>query len=255
MSLVPLKDDLPSFLDQYLPTTAVRNAPQKPFVTLTYAQSLDSRISKGKGLRTTISHPETKTMTHYLRYQHDAIMIGCGTALADDPGLNCKWAPADNPLRTSSSPRPVIIDPQGKWDFEGSKMQQLFREGAGKPPVIVVRDLSSILRRHPDATYVSASANSAGQFDWLRLMLHLKSEFGFESIMIEGGALVINQLLSRPDVVDSLIVTVGAKYLGLEGVEVSPPSGEVNLCNVKWWRGTVDAVMGAELESPQLPWQ
>lgn len=250
MSLVPLKDDLPSFLYQYLPAAAAAgNASQKPFVTLTYAQSLDSRISKGKGLRTTISHPETKTMTHYLRYKHDAIMIGCGTALADDPGLNCKWAPAGKTSSTSSSPRPVIIDPQGKWNFEGSKMQQLFREDAGKPPVIVVRDLGSILKRHPDATYVSAPSSPAGRFDWLALMLLLKSEFGFESIMVEGGALVINQLLSRPDVVDSLIVTVGAKYLGSEGVEVSPPVGEVNLRNVQWWRGTVDTVMGAKLDS------
>lgn len=73
------------------------------------------------GVRTTISHPETKTMTHYLRHHHDGILVGSGTVLADNPGLNCKWGPDP----AANSPRPIIIDTKQKWRFDGSKMQEL----------------------------------------------------------------------------------------------------------------------------------
>lgn len=63
---------------------------QQPFLTLTYAQSLDSHLSLAPGVRTTLSGAETKAMTHFLRSRHDAILVGAGTAVADDPGLNCR---------------------------------------------------------------------------------------------------------------------------------------------------------------------
>ena len=62
----------------------------KPFVTVTYAQSMDSMLAAAPGLQTHLSGAETKRMTHALRSCHDAILIGVNTALADDPGLNCR---------------------------------------------------------------------------------------------------------------------------------------------------------------------
>ncbi|CEP64223.1 2,5-diamino-6-(ribosylamino)-4(3H)-pyrimidinone 5'-phosphate reductase LALA0_S10e05314g [Lachancea lanzarotensis] len=247
MSLVPLRDDLVPFLKSYLPSNEEQRPGLKPFVTLTYAQSMDSRISKGKGVRTVISHLETKTMTHYLRFHHDGILIGVGTALADDPGLNCKWSPVDKIADMQCSPRPIILDPQCKWRYEGSKLQELAAQNLGKPPVVVVNKLPAWTTKAKAVTYVEAPVGPDGKFDWLPLFLLLKRQFQLNSIMVEGGAVVINELLSRPDIVDSIIVTIGAKYLGIQGVEVSPPAGEIEMDDVAWWKGSKDAVVAARL--------
>lgn len=107
MSLAPLPPSALSFLDFYLPPKSHPNL----FTTLTYAASLDSRISLGPGLRTTLSGPESKTMTHYLRSHHDAILVGAGTFVADNPGLNCQYPPADTKNALECSPLPVVLDP------------------------------------------------------------------------------------------------------------------------------------------------
>ncbi|MGB5843289.1 MAG: dihydrofolate reductase family protein, partial [Anaerolineales bacterium] len=59
----------------------------RPFVTVGYAQSLDGSIAIRRGERTQISGPESACLTHQLRANHDAILIGIGTVLADDPRL------------------------------------------------------------------------------------------------------------------------------------------------------------------------
>ncbi|KAI0479015.1 putative riboflavin biosynthesis protein Rib7 [Xylariaceae sp. FL0804] len=163
------------------PATAA-NAPdtssELPFVTLTFATSLDSALSLGPGIRTALSGPRSKAMTHYLRSRHDAICVGVGTAVADDPGLNCRLAAASDaradtsgPSRpsglsmtssgaadvepvdavlTSSQPRPIVVDPRLRWDFTPeSKVIRLAREGRGLAPFIVttVEDLPAEKKR------------------------------------------------------------------------------------------------------------
>ena len=247
MSLDPINKELIPFLELYMPPS-VPKASSKPFVTLTYAQSLDSRISLGPGIRTAISDMETKVMTHYLRFHHAGILIGSGTVLADDPGLNCKWLPSHAgtvPLN-DNSPTPIIIDPSQKWQFTGSKMHQLFTLGEGKSPIVIVSKEPET--READVRYVVAAVDATtDKFDWDLLLTQLKSEFGLDSVMVEGGAYIINELLNRPDIVDSLVVTVGSTYLGAGGVAVSPAK-PMQLDNVNWWKGKRDSVMGATLK-------
>ncbi|CAI4270407.1 CQS_1a_G0003450.mRNA.1.CDS.1 [Saccharomyces cerevisiae] len=239
MSLTPLCGDLPQFLQNYLPNAVQTENTIQPFVTLTYAQSLDARISRGPGVRTVISHPETKTMTHYLRYHHDGILIGSGTVLVDDPGLNCKWGPNS----AENSPRPIILDTKQKWRFYGSKMQELFNKQQGKPPIVVVTSDPIIKEEHVE--YAICPINEATKrIDWKKLFEILKKDFNIKSVMVEGGANVINQLLLRNDIVNSLIITIGSTFLGNSGTEVSPPQ-TVNLKNISWWKGTTDVVLCA----------
>ena len=142
--ITELTESEKAFLEPYLPPegrntskpsaghgpdgTANSRKPSLPFVTLTYAQSLDSMISLAPGLRTNLSGPETKSMTHYLRLHHDAILVGVGTAIPDDPGLNCRYPGAT----FKTQPRPVVVDPQGRWSVDGSKVETLAKEGVGK---------------------------------------------------------------------------------------------------------------------------
>lgn len=190
-----------------------------PFVTLTFATSLDSALALGPGIRTELSGPQSKAMTHYLRSRHDAICVGVGTAVADDPGLNSRLADVapiadhvgggggggndDNDERsriTAHQPRPVIIDPRLRWEFTTqSKVMRLAREGKGLAPFIVT------LEKEPPAPkrailegvggkFITLSAehvhqdgsNSTRRLDW-RGILSVVQQEGLRSIMVEGG--------------------------------------------------------------------
>ncbi|MBN2641694.1 MAG: RibD family protein, partial [Victivallales bacterium] len=80
------------------------NLPDRPLVTLAWAQSLDGSIARKSGERLAISGPEATAMTHALRAEHDTILVGIGTVLADDPRLDVRLAPGPSPL-------PLVLDP------------------------------------------------------------------------------------------------------------------------------------------------
>ena len=72
-----------------------------PAVTLTYAQSLDGSLASAPGVPTAISGAESLRMTHALRAAHDAILVGVGTILADNPSLTVRLCDGACRLRVS----------------------------------------------------------------------------------------------------------------------------------------------------------
>src|SRR6056297_2040876 len=76
----------------------------RPFVTLSYAQSADGRIATLQGRAEQISGVESTNFAHTLRRDNQAIMVGIGTVLADDPRLTCRL-PGGCP-----SPVRIILD-------------------------------------------------------------------------------------------------------------------------------------------------
>lgn len=240
MSLVPLPETLPPFLGPYLPTASE----SLPFVTLTWAQSLDGRIAAAKGVQTKISHQETKAMTHYLRSKHDAILVGIGTVLADDPKLNCR-------IPNAASPRPIIIDPNGKWNYAKSTLRSLVESGHGRSPYIIIgenvkpceEDISILSAQNGKHIALPLSDNISA--NW-HLILQAMTAEKIKSVMIEGGGKIINDLLLLPQFINSIIITIGPVFLGQNGVEVSPFQ-QVQLENVKWWIGVQDSILAATL--------
>jgi 2,5-diamino-6-(ribosylamino)-4(3H)-pyrimidinone 5'-phosphate reductase len=244
-ALVPLVESLVPFLDRYLPSGVNGD---RPFVTLTYAASLDSRIAAVKGQQTVISHGETKTMTHYLRSKHDGILVGVGTVVADDPGLNCRY-------KGGLSPRPIIVDPTFRCNLSGeSRVIKTAVAQQGLGPWVLTTKGASL--RHPDK--VSIIEQSGGRviemevtgnlIPWHTVFSCLR-ENSIKSVMVEGGAAIINSLLDSTkteSLVDSVIVTIGPVFLGHNGVEVSP-SSRVDLKEVTWWQGTRDSVVAAKI--------
>jgi 2,5-diamino-6-(ribosylamino)-4(3H)-pyrimidinone 5'-phosphate reductase len=238
-----------TFLDPYLPpcnpTDQSSGTPKQhdlPFVTLTYACSLDGMIALAPGVRTSLSGQETKSMTHYLRLKHDAILVGAGTAVADAPSLNCRYPGAD----LDSQPRPVIVDPRGRWQVDGSAVRRLAEEGRGKEPWVVGLGASGS-ERVPDLVL---SERGDGVIEWEEVLKALKAK-GIDSVMIEGGATVINTLLLRPDLVDSVIVTIAPTWLGQGGLAACPSAitdngqrvNAARLSDTAWRQFSADAVL------------
>lgn len=252
-----LEPSLGPFLEPYLPPkrdTQSRNSSEKydenkkagndlPFITLTWAQSLDAKIAAQKGTQTKISGPQTKVMTHFQRSRHDAILVGSGTVLADDPKLNCRF-----PETGSHMIRPVVLDPSAKWQYSSSTARKVFLEGAGIAPFVVVGEEVGVKKTEEElldadgGRYVRVSLTENLEANWLRIFKKLRS-LGIESVMVEGGAFVIKRLLAM-GIPDSVVITVGSVFLGENGVSPSP-EGPQKLKDVSWWNGQEDAVMAA----------
>jgi 2,5-diamino-6-(ribosylamino)-4(3H)-pyrimidinone 5'-phosphate reductase len=241
-------------IDPYLPQSSTD---KKPRITLTFATSLDSHLSLAPGVQTILSGPESKAMTHYLRSKHDAILVGVGTAIADDPSLNCRIEGVGGygGEGLEGQPRPIILDPSGRWDFTlESKVLKLAREGKGKAPWLITRDgqfderKKSVLESAggrvfhlPPSSATSSTPKSS--IPWVDILDVLGSH-GIKSVMVEGGGVVINDLLSPENftLVDSVIVTIAPVWLGKGGVQVCPDGREENgrrlpvgrLGDVKW---------------------
>ncbi|OGE50806.1 hypothetical protein PENARI_c015G00655 [Penicillium arizonense] len=252
------------FLNPHLPPQ-VGTADDLPFTTLTFATSLDSSLALSPGARTVLSGPQSKAMTHYLRSRHDGILIGVGTAVADDPGLNCRIAGVGGYGNEglNGQPRPVVIDPSARWDFsDDSKLFQLCREGRGRAPWIVTAldrpppEKQALLEKY-GGRFISLEMpkSEAGrhQINWHDLLVTLKSN-GLLSVMVEGGGQVINSLLSpsHMSLLNSVIVTIAPTWLGQGGVVVSPARrfddggnaiSAARLTNVKWYPFGEDVVL------------
>ncbi|KAK2760361.1 2,5-diamino-6-(ribosylamino)-4(3H)-pyrimidinone 5'-phosphate reductase [Arachnomyces sp. PD_36] len=241
-----------------------------PHVTLSYACSLDSKISLTPGAQTILSGPESKLMTHYLRSRHEAIIIGVGTAMADDPSLNCRLEGAGGfgGLGKLWQPRPVIIDPHGRWPVhEESKLIKAAKAGRGKGPWIVVSPAARI-----ETKKIELLKSCGGDFlriveyyqgwrlRWEAILRALASE-KIRSVMIEGGGTVLSELLNPEytDFIDSVVITVAPTFLGRNGVNVSPdskvdPSGKpiaaLSPREVTWQPLGVNMIMCGKIRVP-----
>lgn len=181
-----------------------------------------SMISHGPGLRTQLSGSESKSMTHYLRMHHDAILIGGGTAVADDPSLNCRYPGAT----LEDQPQPVVVGAYTLPDnwLENCKATALAKEGKGKRPWNVRADHEpeNRDRRFWDGDTLKIHIPTNGGLDWEVIFKELGKR-GIKSIMIEGGAQVIKDLLQEKRLVDAVIITVAPVWLGKGGVKTAPP--------------------------------
>ncbi len=176
---------------------------KRPLVTLTYAQSLDGSIAARPGHPLTISCSESQTFTHSLRAAHDAILVGIGTVLADNPRLSVRLVPGNNP-------QPVLLDSRLRFPSYANLLKD------GNRPWIVTTSSAEESRQedleHQGARVFRLPEGSYGGIDLTALLAKL-GEMGLTSLMVEGGAQVITSFISS-QLVDQVIVTVAPVLVG-----------------------------------------
>ncbi len=183
----------------------------RPIFTLKAATSLDGRIATRTGQSQWITGPEARAHGHMLRARHDAIMIGIGTALSDDPQLTCrlpgmeKYSPsriiADSTLalplsspmvETAKNLQTILLTVPGA---EKNKVKKLKRKG-----VEVIEVLPSI-SGHPDPASIAKSLG----------------ELGLTRVLIEGGGKLAGAFMSA-GLIDRLAWFHAPKLIGGDGV-------------------------------------
>lgn len=177
----------------------------RPHITLTYAQSLDGSIAAyNSNTQTHISGKQSLAMTHQLRADHQAILVGIGTVLADDPSLTVRFAEGSNP-------QPVILDSQLRFPLDA----KLLKNGALRPWIATTETADpkrQAALEEAGARVIWLPADSQGQVDLSALMQTL-NHVGIENMMVEGGASVITSFL-KAQLVDQLVLTIAPMMLG-----------------------------------------
>ena len=122
----------------------------RPHVTLKIATSMDGRIALSNGVSQWITNSESRARVHLMRAEHDAVLVGVGTVLADDPLLTARTVPppekqpvrivADSQLRTPSHARLVNSQGLGKVVLATASAVSGYSDGAANdgPAVWVV---------------------------------------------------------------------------------------------------------------------
>jgi len=178
----------------------------RPFVTLSYAQSLDGCISSAPGKALSLSGPETLTLAHRLRAAHDAIVVGIGTVLSDNPRLTVRRV-------SGPSPRPIVLDSRMRIPVDCRLMRNRARD-----LWVATTDGCDARRRHAieamGAVVFSSQPTNDGRVDIERLLLQMAA-CGMDSVMVEGGVQVIKSFMDTR-LVDYAIITVAPRYVGGE---------------------------------------
>ena len=174
-----------------------------PFVTLKLAMSEGGLIGSTQCGNLKISGKASGLQTHLVRARHHAIMIGSGTALADDPWLNCRL-----PGLEERSPIRVVLDAKARLSADSHLVGQ-----ATKLQTIVAGDANSpqewreMLTRN-GVRFLTCEFEDG--FIALPELLEDLGALGIQSIMVEGGALLAASFLNE-DLVDEIIVHVGGE--------------------------------------------
>ncbi|KAF4042609.1 RibD C-terminal domain [Phytophthora infestans] len=188
-----------------------------PFVTLTYAQSIDGSLAVERGKPTLLSGPASMKMTHVLRTLHNGIMVGVGTVIADNPSLNAR-------LAEGSNPQPIIIDTH----LICPTTIKLFTMSTCEKPIILFgcgSQDSAILERKRTLDALGArvfECNTVLGGDG-RVHVDLRDAFrvvkqnGISSIMVEGGSAILTSCLqeaTQRHFIDLVVVTVAPTFVG-----------------------------------------
>lgn len=207
----------------------------RPFITLSYAQSIDGSITVKRGQPTALSGTASMQLTHQLRAHHDAILVGIETVLADNPSLSVR-------LVAGESPQPVILDSQLRFPLQAKLLASrpwiATTETADPARQIALEAAGAIIWRLP--------ANPSGRVSLTALAAKLAAA-GAASLMVEGGSKVITSFLAS-GLVDRVMITIAPRYLGgLTAVEPHNGRSFAELHNVQYEQVGDDLVLLADV--------
>lgn len=187
---------------------------KRPFITLKYAMTLDGKIATASGDSKWITGEAARTMAHRLRKQHDAVLVGIGTVLDDDPELTTRMVQGKNPVRVVLDSRlrislmATVLNPVAETIiFTSNEADEVKGAALAALPNVEVVRLPAVNGRLPVAQVVAALA-----------------ERGLTSILVEGGSAVLGAFFDA-GLADRVYAFIAPKLIG-GAKALTPVAGE-----------------------------
>jgi diaminohydroxyphosphoribosylaminopyrimidine deaminase/5-amino-6-(5-phosphoribosylamino)uracil reductase len=179
-----------------------------PWAVMKAGMSLDGRISRKRGQGGAVTGPESWQRVHELRNELDAILIGIGTALIDNPALTCRLEHGRDPLR-------VVLDSQLRLPPDAKMLRQ---ESEAATWIFCRKDASAEHRKaleQAGAVIHPIDTDQNGQLD-LHQALRDLGQADITSVLIEGGAAVHGAFL-RAGLIDQAFLFLAPYFIGEKG--------------------------------------
>ncbi len=200
----------------------------RPFLTLKLASTLDGRIATRAGHSQWITGPDARRAAHALRGRSDAVMVGIGTALADDPDLTCRL----DGFKAVPMVR-VVADSHLRLPLTA----RLVRDAMISPTWVLARPDAERLRRNAltdlGVEVLPVPANSAGIE--IAAGLGALAARGVTRLLVEGGAGLAAALL-RADLVDRIVWFHAPAVIGGDGLPAAAGWGVETLAAMPHFR-------------------
>ena len=174
-----------------------------PWVTLTYAQSLDGSLALRKGEPSPISCAESMQVTHQLRATHDAILVGIETVLSDDPRLTVR-------LVDGADPQPIVLDSRLRYPMDAKLNQHPKGVWLATTKAASVADQNRYSAAQIKILKIDPEQNG---LICLRHLLIVLGKLGIRSLMVEGGGQVITSFL-RHKLANRVVLTLSPIFAG-----------------------------------------
>ncbi|MBM3939609.1 MAG: bifunctional diaminohydroxyphosphoribosylaminopyrimidine deaminase/5-amino-6-(5-phosphoribosylamino)uracil reductase RibD [SAR202 cluster bacterium] len=175
-----------------------------PFVTAKFAMSLDGKVATRAGDSIWITGEEARRVAHQLRAESDAVMVGVGTVLADNPRLTVR----DVPTKGDRQPMRVVIDSEGRTPADAALLSQ-----PGQT-LVAVADIAASQRAWKGGSGAVLLPGEDGRVD-LRAVLELLGQQDVTSVLVEGGPTLLGSLFDA-GLVDKVIAFVAPTIIGGE---------------------------------------
>ncbi len=212
----------------------------RPVVMVSYAQSLDGSVALRRGEPLTLSSQPSLAFTHRLRANHDAILVGVGTVLADNPRLTVR-------LVSGNSPQPVVLDTHLRFPSGAALLDQPRLPWIATGPKVNAAKRMAL--QDKGVSVLALPLDAAGRVELPALLAALRAR-GVRRLMVEGGAAVLTSFLVGR-LVDFLAVTVSPLLVGglhaLTNPLASTETALPRLRNPQWVQMGPDWVIWGEL--------
>lgn len=183
----------------------------RPHVVLKLAVSRDGYIGRKNDGQVAITGEDVRRRVHLYRAECDAIMVGIGTALADNPSLTCRL-----PGLEGRSPVRVVLDPRAELPLDGK-----LAATAGKTPVWVVVANDAEFERTDALSargcmVIRVAPDEAGRIS-PKVALRALGQRGITTVILEGGSRLARSFLDA-DAVDEAMIYHGGATVGNGGI-------------------------------------
>ncbi len=216
-----------------------------PYVTLKIAQSLDGRIATRTGHSQWITSEAARKLAHRLRAENDAIIVGIGTVLADDPQLTVRMIKGKNPVR-------IIVDSRLRTPLDSKLLSDDFTHQT------IIATIENDEKKHEK---IKSTGAHIWQFEPdkdnevpLKSLLEKIAQARMSSVLVEGGAQIATSFI-KLRLVDRLVVALAPKILGkgkeaIGDLEISNVDDSLKLKNVTIKKLGPDFVIDGEILYP-----